>query len=157
MAILLDDPDRPRRPDEPQFRLADWIDTAPFEDHVGLTIEEVTAGAARLSLPFRLCLANGGGVMHGGALVTLADTAVAMAIKTLLPPGTVFATTRLETRFLAPVQTGTVVARAKVSGPEGRTLLGTAELTDHTGTVVARFHAQFRIARGQGFADPAGG
>lgn len=157
MAKLFVDGNQPRRPEETQFALGGWIATAPFEDHVGLTIESAASGEARLSMPFRLCLANGGGVMHGGALVTLADTAVAMAIKSVLPPGTIFATTELKTQFLAPVQAGTVVALAKVSGPEGRTFHGEAELRDENGTVVARFHSLFRIARGQGFDDPVRG
>jgi uncharacterized protein (TIGR00369 family) len=157
MAILLDDGNQPRRPEATQFRLEGWINTAPFEDHVGLTIEVADAGEARLTLPFRVCLANGGGVMHGGALVTLADTAVAMAIKSILPPGTTFATTQLETRFLAPVQVGTVVALARVRGPEGRTFHGEAELRDSSGTLVAEFRSLFRVARNQGFNDPVDG
>lgn len=154
MAILLADCNALRRPDLKQFELAEWIDLAPFEDFVGLVIESVADGEARLTVPFRLCLANGGGVMHGGALTTLADTAVAMAIKSLLPAGTIFATTELRTTFLAPVTAGTVTARARVHGPEGRTFHGEAELLDEGGTVVARFHSVFRVARGQGFADP---
>jgi len=157
MALLLVDGDRPRRPEETQFQLEGWVATAPFEDHVGLTIEAAANGEARLSMPFRVCLANGGGVMHGGALVTLADTAVAMAIKSILPPGTFFATTELKTQFLAPVQEGTVVALAKIYGPEGRTFHGEAEVRDAAGTVVARFHSVFRIARGQGFDAPVTG
>lgn len=157
MAKLLVDGNEPRRPEEIQFHLDGWIATAPFEDHVGLTIESAAAGEARLSMPFRLCLANGGGVMHGGALVTLADTAVAMAIKSVLPKGTFFATTDLKTRFLAPMQAGTVTAVARVRGPEGRTFHGEAELVDESGTVIAQFHTVFRVARGQGFDDPAGG
>lgn len=157
MAKLFADGNSPRNPQTRQFQLEGWIAAAPFEDHVGLTIEAAANGEARLSMPFRLCLANGGGVMHGGALVTLADTAVAMAIKSILPPGTIFATTELKTQFLAPVQAGTVVALARVSGPEGRTFHGEAELHDETGTVVARFRSVFRIARGQGFDDPAHG
>jgi len=157
MALLLVDGNAPRRPEETQFRLEEWIETAPFEDYVGLVIETAANGEARLSMPFRLCLANGGGVMHGGALVTLADTAVAMAIKSILPAGTVFATTELETRFLAPVQEGTVVALARVRGPQGRTFHGEAEVRDAAGTVVVRFQSIFRIARGQGFDDPPGG
>ena len=157
MALLLVDGNAPRRPEETQFRLEEWIATAPFEDHVGLILEAAANGEARLSMPFRLCLANGGGVMHGGAMVTLADTAVAMAIKSILPPGTVFATTELETRFLAPVQEGTVVALARVRGPQGRTFQGEAEVRDAAGTVVVKFHSVFRIARGQGFDDPPGG
>ena len=154
MAHLLVDGSQPRRPEEIQFRLQEWIDTAPFEDFVGLRLDSVGDGQARLSLPFRLCLANGGGVMHGGALVTLADTAVAMAIKSLLPAGTAFATTELEMRFLAPVQQGAVTASATVRGPEGRTFHGDVDVCDETGTPVARFRSVFRVARGQGFEDP---
>jgi len=153
MALLLVDGNAPRRPEETQFRLEEWIETAPFEDYVGLVIETAANGEARLSMPFRLCLANGGGVMHGGALVTLADTAVAMAIKSILPAGTTFATTALETRFLAPVKGGNVVAQARVHGPVGRIFRGEAELRDESGTVVARFHSEFRVARGQGYED----
>lgn len=157
MATLLVDGNAPRRPEEEQFRLDGWIAAAPFEDLVGLSIAGAGAGEACLVMPFRVCLANGGGVMHGGALVTLADTAVAMAIKSILPPGTVFATTELRTSFLAPVTAGPVTARARVRGPEGRTFHGDATLEDEGGAVVARFHSVFRVARGQGFADPADG
>lgn len=154
MALLLVDGNALRDPQTEQFRLEGWIAAAPFEDYVGLTIEAAAAGEARLSMPFRLCLANGGGVMHGGALVALADTAVAMAIKSVLPRGTVFATTDLQMQFLAPVQAGTVTALARVRGPEGRTFYGDAELRDTAGTTVARFHSVFRVARGQGFDTP---
>jgi len=157
MAILLVDGSELRRPDEFQFQLDGWITTAPFEDCVGLSIVAADKGAARLTLPFRVCLANGGGVMHGGALVTLADTAVAMAIKSMVPPGTSFATTELQTRFLGPVKSGTVVADARVYGPQGRTFRGEAELRDESGAVVARFHSVFRVARGQGYEDVAPG
>ncbi len=153
MAILLDDGNEPRRPDLKQFELVRWLDLAPFEDFVGLGIESIADGEACLSVSFRLCLANGGGVMHGGALTTLADTAVAMAIKSLLPEGTIFATTELHTSFLAPVTVGTVTARAKARGPEGRTFYGEAELFAADGTLVARFRSVFRVARGQGFDD----
>ena len=157
MAELLVDGNAPRCSEEIQFRLRQWLDLAPFEDYVGLVLEVAADGEARLSVPFRLCLANGGGVMHGGALVTLADTAVAMAIKTKLPPGTVFATTELRTEFLAPVKSGMVTANARVRGPEGRSFYGEVELHDESGILVARFNSIFRVARGQGFDELPGG
>lgn len=153
MAILLEDGNAPRRAGAKQFQLEHWIDLAPFEDYVGLAIHAVGEGESRLSVLFRLCLANGGGVLHGGALTTLADTAVAMAIKTRLPEGTVFATTELQTSFLAPVTEGTVTAVARVRGPEGRTFYGEADLYDEAENLVARFRSTFRVARGQGFDD----
>lgn len=150
MAILLTEPTAPRRPDLDQFRLEGWIDTAPFEDLLEMRIEACGEGRAELSMPFQVRFAQGGGVLHGGALTALADTAVAIAIKTLLPPGTVFATTSLSTAFLAPVRQGRVRVRALVSGPQGRALSGQAEVVDEAGVSVARFSAEFRIARGQG-------
>ncbi|KIH75880.1 acyl-CoA thioesterase [Geoalkalibacter ferrihydriticus DSM 17813] len=135
------------------FELDGWIDTAPFEDLVGLRIESASEGRALLSLVFRVKLSQGAGLMHGGALTTLADTAVAMAIKSLLPQGSQFATTELRMTFLAPVRSGLVRARAEVRGPEGRSFFGEAVLSDEQEREVARFHSVFRVARGQGFEE----
>ncbi len=153
MAKLLANGDVLRAPEELQFQLDGWIATAPFEDLLDIEIEEAGGGRAVLSLPFKLKFAQGGGVLHGGALTTLADTAVAMAIKSVLPAGTVFATTELSGRFLAPVRRGKVTAVATVTGPQGRTFHGEAVLTDEEGREVFRFRAVFRVGRGQGFED----
>lgn len=152
MSRLLVDGDQPMRAEgERPFVMEGWIDTAPFEEFIGLRIAEARDGRALLTLPFTVKLAQGGGLMHGGALTSLADTAVAMAIKSLLPPGTQFATTELSMKFLAPVREGMVTARAEVQGPQGRTFFGEAVLTDDQGREVARFQSVFRVARGQGF------
>lgn len=154
MARLLNDADALMPVDaEKAFELDGWIGTAPFEDLVGITIESASEGRAVLNFPFKVKLAQGGGVLHGGAMTTLADTAVAMAIKSLLPAGTVFATTDLAMQFLAPVRQGTVRAIAEVEGPFGRTYKGVAELFDAADCCVARFTSTFRVARDQGFTD----
>ncbi len=149
MARLLVNGEQARQADVEQFVLSEWIETAPFEDLLGLEIEQAANGEAVLCLNFAVKHANGGGVMHGGALVTLADTAVAMAIKSLLPEGTRFATTQLNMEFVAALRSGRVCARARVSGPEGRTFHGHAELVDAQAALIARFTCVFRIARGQ--------
>jgi acyl-coenzyme A thioesterase PaaI-like protein len=135
MARLLADPETLRDPQEKQFELDGWIDTAPFEDLVGITIETAREGRAVLSL------------------TTLADTAVAMAIKSLLPPGTIFATTELTIRFLAPVREGRMTATAEVTGPEGRTFRGEAAVIDAEGREAVRVTSVFRVARGQGIGE----
>lgn len=140
-------PDAPRQPDLVQFELEDWIDSAPFEKLLGLRIEQAVDGQARLSLPFTVKLANGGGVMHGGALITLADTAVAMAIKSLLPPGTTFATTGLSMEFIAPVLSGQVTALACVIGPDSRVFHGECELRGEHDELFARLTSTFKVAK----------
>ncbi|MDW7709554.1 MAG: PaaI family thioesterase [Deferrisomatales bacterium] len=134
---------------EPQFALSAWIAPAPFEELCGLEILEAAEGRAVLRMPFRVKLSQGAGLLHGGAVTTLADTAVAMAIKSLLPEGTHFATVEMTTRFRAPVVRGTAEARARVTRFEGRDLEGEAEVYAEGGTLVATFGSRFRLARGQ--------
>ena len=57
-------------------------------------------------MPFRAIHCQGAGLMHGGAVLSLADTALAIAIKTLLPEGTHFATIDMSLKFHAPVTMG---------------------------------------------------
>jgi acyl-CoA thioesterase len=136
-----------------QFEMEGWIDTAPFERLLNMEIRTAEKGEAYLAMPFTVKLSQGGGLLHGGALTALADTAVAMAMKSLLPQGTAFATTELTMKFLAPVRKGEVRAKARVEGPKGRTLLGYAVVSDEEDSSVAEFKATFRIARGQGYFD----
>lgn len=133
--------------DPPQFALPGWIATAPFERFCGLEIVEAAQGRALLRMPFRVKLAQGAGLLHGGAVTTLADTAVAMAIKSLLPEGSHFATVEMTTCLRAPILRGTVEARARVVRFEGRDLEGEAEVYDEAGKLAATFHSRFRLAR----------
>ncbi|UCG38577.1 MAG: PaaI family thioesterase [bacterium] len=145
--------EKPMDPDAPlPFTLASWVDLAPFERTLGIRIDEAAAGEAVLSMPFTVKLAQGKGLLHGGAITTLADTAAAMAIKTLLPENTHFATVEMTTSFLAPVRGGTVTARARaVPDPEEkRTYGGEVQVLDAGGTVVARFSSRFRVAKRRG-------
>lgn len=147
MARLLVDGEQLKKPGTEQFTLNEWIETAPLEDLLDMHIESAAGGEAVLSMPFRVKLSNGGGVMHGGALTALADTAVAMAIKSLLPAGSRFATTHLHMEFLVPVHAGRVLAKARVTGPDGRRFHGHVDLFDQDGQRVACFGCEFRVAR----------
>jgi len=83
-------------------------------------------GQATLTMPFFIDFAQGAGLMHGGVLVSLADTAVVMAIKTLVSPQTHFATISAEIKFLYPVKKGIITAWARVTRQEERMLEGPA-------------------------------
>jgi acyl-CoA thioesterase len=130
-----------------RFPMEAWISYAPFERLLHMAIIKAAEGRATLKMPFLLDFAQGAGLLHGGALVSLADTAVVMAIKSLLPPQTHFATIALETKFLYPVKKGYVTAKAEVSKRDGRNLQGTAILYDDEGRVVLEFSSTFKVAK----------
>ena len=136
-----------------QFRMAGWISCAPFERLLHIEIVAAADGHATLTMPFLVDFAQGAGLMHGGALVSLADTAVVMAIKSILPPQTHFATTALEAKFLRPVRQGIVTAEAQVVNREGRTLRGQTIIYDETRAPVLEFSSTFKIARDSGIVE----
>jgi acyl-CoA thioesterase len=127
------------------FSLPDWIALAPFEEYLGMRIEEANDGRAVLTMPFRAALCQGAGLMHGGAVVSLADTALAMAIKSLLPRGTHFATIEMTLKFHAPVRWGTVRAIAEVGERNDRDIAGQVEVVTEEGIKAATFRAIFRV------------
>ncbi|WP_298269208.1 PaaI family thioesterase [Geobacter sp.] len=131
------------------FALPGWIACAPFEEYLGMTIEEAAAGRAVLSMPFTVKLAQGKGLMHGGAVTALADTAVAMAIKSMLPEGTHFVTTEMALVFHAPIRGGRVKTVAAAQREDERTIRGRAEVFDDNGVKAASFTALFRIKAGR--------
>ncbi len=130
-----------------QVEMDGWIACAPFERLLNITIHEAAFGKSVLSMPFVFDLAQGGGLMHGGALVSLADTAVAMAIKSIVPPGTSFVTASFETRFLRPVKKGVVTATAEVQHEDGTRFRGTAHLFDDENRPLMTFASVFKVPR----------
>jgi uncharacterized protein (TIGR00369 family) len=84
----------------------------PFAGHLGLTLDEAGADrvAARLAWAPHLCTT--GGVMHGGVLMSLADTAGALVTFLGLPEGATTATITSASQMFRPVTGGTVRAVA---------------------------------------------
>jgi uncharacterized protein (TIGR00369 family) len=84
----------------------------PFAGHLGLTLDEASADRviARLAWAPHLCTA--GGVMHGGVLMSLADTAGALVTFLGLPQGATTATITSTSQMFRPVSGGTVRAVA---------------------------------------------
>jgi uncharacterized protein (TIGR00369 family) len=84
----------------------------PFAGQIGLTLDEAGPDRviARLAWAPQLCTADG--VMHGGVLMSLADTAGAIVAFLGLPDGSTTATITSTTQMFRPVKSGTVRAVA---------------------------------------------
>jgi 1,4-dihydroxy-2-naphthoyl-CoA hydrolase len=101
----------------------------PFAGELGLVLDEASADrvVARLDWAPRLCTAAG--IMHGGVLMSLADTAGALVAFLGLPEGATTATITSTTQMFRPVTGGTVRAVA-VPLHRGRTTV-TVQTTLH--------------------------
>jgi uncharacterized protein (TIGR00369 family) len=126
--------------------LTQWIECAPFEKLLGIELVHVESGSSVLTMPFQASFANGGSMLHGGALVALADTAAVMAIKSVIPSGTHFGTIHMSVDFHHPVLQGLVTAKCSVAQVEERIWEATVALSDHTLREVMTMHATFKIS-----------
>ena len=114
-------------------------ETAPFGGLLG--IEWLAAGpdevTARLAWDESRCTA--GGILHGGALMGLADSAGGLLAFLNLPEGAAgTATIESKTNFFAAVREGEVLARATPLHRGRTTIVVETDLFDASGKHVAR-------------------
>ena len=84
----------------------------PFAGHLDLTLEEASPDRVVATLPWAPHLCTGSGIMHGGVLMSLADTAGALVAYLGLSDGQTTATITSTTQMFRPVTGGTVRAVA---------------------------------------------
>ncbi|HEX3281879.1 MAG TPA: PaaI family thioesterase [Pyrinomonadaceae bacterium] len=124
-------------PAERLERIERAIDAVPYARLLGIQLEKVSPGEATLRLAIRPELSQNHGVVHGGAIASLIDTATAFAILTLLEPEERVTTVDLTISYLRPGFEGQMRARAKVLRHGRRLLATSAEVTDDAGTLLA--------------------
>ena len=78
------------------------------------------------------------GVLHGGYLMALADSAAATLAFLTLPEGTTTPTIEAKTNFLAAVRDGTVTARAELVHKGRTTIVVQTDVADAAGRLVSR-------------------
>jgi 1,4-dihydroxy-2-naphthoyl-CoA hydrolase len=109
--------------------LDELIAMMPFAAEMGIRLEEASADRVVAVLPWTPRLCTTGGIMHGGALMSLADTAGALVAFLGLPEGASTATITSTTQLMRPVSTGSVRAVA-LALHRGRTVV-TVQTTLH--------------------------
>ena len=84
----------------------------PFAGHLGLVLEEASPDRVIARLEWAPHLCTSGGIMHGGVLMSLADTAGALVTFLGLPEGATTATITSTSQLFRPVSSGSVRAAA---------------------------------------------
>lgn len=111
---------------------------SPFMHHCGITIESAGGGQAVLSMILSEALKNSGGMVHGGAIATLADSAAGAASWSVVAEDKMAVTTDFNLSCLKSLFEGELRAeatmlhvgkrfmRAEVSVTSGKDLLARA-------------------------------
>ena len=112
-------------------------EAAPYSSLLGLKVEAVEAGEIVVSLAVRPELDSGVGAMHGGAIASLVDHSMSLAVYPLVEPGKWVATQEFKLNYLAAARTGTLRATAKVLSLRRTVAVARVDVTLEDGTLVA--------------------
>jgi uncharacterized protein (TIGR00369 family) len=125
--------------------LKERVRRSPFHQWAGLELVSVGDGTAELAMDLRPHHFNPQGIVHGGVITALADTAIGLAIRSRLPAGLTHRTAQLTVSFLAKGEGGTLVGRGQSLHLGSRMGYGEAEVTDGDGRLLARATGTFIV------------
>lgn len=98
----------------------------PFLNLLGMKVARMSIGTVSLTMPVTQDIQQYMGLVHGGAISTLADTAATFAALTALPDGTDVITIEFKLNFLEPIAKRGVTSDARLIRLGGRTAIAEA-------------------------------
>ena len=111
----------------------------PFVATLGARADRYTPEEVVLSLDWAPGLCTAGGILHGGVIMSLADSAGgACALLSLPKDASGTATIESKTNFLGAVRSGTVIATATPLHIGGTTIVVETSVRDSSGRQVAK-------------------
>ena len=118
-------------------RVSKALNDVPYAHLLGIKLKQIELGSATLQMRVRKLLTQNHGVVHGGAMASLIDSATAFAIISLLTTEEKATTVDLTISYLRPVTKGTLSCTAKVVRAGKRLLVVSAETFDEEQRLVA--------------------
>jgi len=117
----------------------------PLFAYLGVVVDEISPGRVVMHLPFRPDFIQGGGMIAGGIIATLADEAMAHAALAGLEPGETTATIEMNIRYLKACSSGTMTSTAELVKKGRRVMTLQAAITDDRNQTVAQAGASFMV------------
>ena len=126
-------------------------DVVPMARTLGIRTVTASQDEVVLALAWRPELTQPAGLLHGGAIMTLADTAGGSLSYANLPEGAIGTSTiESKTNFLAAVESGTVTATARILKAGRSVIVVETELSDDRGRLIAKVAQTQIVLRPQG-------
>jgi 1,4-dihydroxy-2-naphthoyl-CoA hydrolase len=126
------------RPVTEKARRADLLAMMPFAVACGIEVDEVTAELVSGSLAWSEQRCTAGGILHGGAIVTLADSLGGLCAFLNLPEGASTSTIESKTNFFRGVRSGRARAETRPLHVGRSTIVVQTDVTDEAGKRVAQ-------------------
>jgi uncharacterized protein (TIGR00369 family) len=110
-------------------RAAEHFRSAKFTSHLGMRLSRLAPGEAWVSIPASESLHQYQGLVHGGAIASLADTAATMAALTVLPAESDIVTIEFKMNYLNPWRSGRAIAHGRIVKAGNRVIVVEVSIT----------------------------
>jgi uncharacterized protein (TIGR00369 family) len=115
----------------------------PFSEHLGIRVDGLEKGVARLSMTIRPEFMTSWGTAHGGSILSLLDITLSMTARTLYDPPRSVMTIDLSTQFISTAS-GVLRAEGRVMRAGQSTIFCEGEARNDKGELVAKAIGTFR-------------
>jgi len=121
------------------------IDSNPALRAISARLVKGSPGDLSLSFVAGPETTQGNGVVAGGTLATMLDSAIALAVLSQLVPGQTCSTVSITINMIRPARVGKLLARATVDRVGRRIAFASARLLDEEGRLVANATSSLAI------------
>lgn len=126
------------------------VRTSPFPEHMAMQLTEMALDRARVELELGTCHLQPFGLVHGGVIATLIDTATFWAVFMRIPADAGLVNVDLKLNYLRPVKKGRLIAEGRRI-KDGRSICySEANVHDETGKLIAHGTSTLMVLPGQG-------
>ena len=125
--------------------LRDRLQGSEFYRWAGVELVDASPGRVEIAFEAGPQHLNLQGLVHGGILATLADTAMGLAVRTVLQAGRRHVTVQLGLEFLSPGRPGTIVAQGRSVKIGSQLGFAEADVMDPNGRLLAKAHSTLSV------------
>jgi uncharacterized protein (TIGR00369 family) len=122
---------------------AEFTKRIPFSQHLGIQVDSLGKGVARLSMQIRPEFMTSWGTAHGGSILSLLDITLSMSARTLYDPPRSIMTIDHSAQFIGTAK-GLIRAEGRVAKAGKSTIFCEGEVRDEAGELVAKAIGTFR-------------
>lgn len=116
-----------------------------FRNLLNINLEDIEPGRALLSIAVTDQLLQAGGNVHGGVFAVLVDSAIGSAARSVIDENHFGVTTDMNLNFIRGAKDGTIYAEGKVVSRGSLLIVGTCDVRDGDGKLLATGRATYLI------------
>ncbi|WP_408010392.1 PaaI family thioesterase [Pseudalkalibacillus sp. A8] len=121
------------------------FESSPFFQLLGFRLVEVNEDEVVLELPLEEKLMNTYMNLHGGVYATLIDNIISMKMRAVYAQPVI--TVDLNIKYIAPVNSGSITAKAEVYGNGRKIKMGEGAVYDQEGNLLAKGYGTFKVIK----------